>query len=130
MESSGPRPAADRPLVLVIEDDPDAGALMMHCLGEAGYRTLWARDGHAALSLAQQHTLALVLLDWHLPGDLWGTPLIRGLREACRRAPVSVIVISGDPAALSAASESGVQDYLPKPFQIEDLIHVVDEHTR
>lgn len=115
--------------MLIVEDEADTAALMQECLARAGYRTLHARDGQSALRLAPEHTLATVLLDWRLPAEPSGAALVRRLRALCRyRLPI--IVVSGDPQSLSEARNAGVEDYLPKPFTLEDLIHVVDEHAR
>jgi two-component system OmpR family response regulator len=120
---------AEGPVVLVVEDDREVAALVAQCLEESGYRTVWAKDGEGALREVGRQRVSLVLLDWRLPGDLLGGALVRRLRAACPyRLPV--VVISGDPASLTEASKYGVQDYLPKPFQLADLVHVVDEHSQ
>jgi DNA-binding response OmpR family regulator len=116
-------------VVLVVEDDPDMATLIARCLVGAGYRTAWADDGTSALALAQRHTVAMVLLDWRIKGDLGGTSLVQRLRGACPYW-LPVVVISGDSDALTEARGAGVEDYLPKPFQVEDLVHVVDEYCR
>ncbi len=117
------------PIVLVIEDDPDVALAIVQCLAAHGYATLRGANGTEALELAPLHPLAMVLLDWRLPGTPKGAELVQRLRAECRyRLPV--VVISADPAALSEARDAGVEDYLPKPFRLDDLVHVVDEHSR
>ncbi|MDW8281746.1 MAG: response regulator [Myxococcales bacterium] len=125
----GSNPAAEReaPLVLIVEDDPDTAELIARCLGEVGYQTLRAADGEQAISISSGRRISLVLLDWRLPGHLCGRPLLQRLRTE-HGAPV--VVISADPASLTEASDAGAADYLPKPFRLTDLVHVVDEHCR
>ena len=125
--AAGPRPGAPHKgsVVLIVEDDEDTAAVMAQCLGDAGYRTLSAPDGQQALTVAEGQRVALVLLDWRLPGPLWGRPLLQKLRA---HYGVPVVVISADQASLSEASAAGASDYLPKPFQLADLVHVVDDH--
>lgn len=124
-----PGDASAPPIVLLVEDDPDIAATIRSGLQAVGYQTVWALDGQRALARLREVNAAMVLLDWRLPGDLCGAALIERLRASCSyRLPV--VVISGDPAALAEAVDAGCEDYLPKPFLLEDLIHVVDEHSR
>ena len=66
----------------------------------------------------------MVLLDWILPGSLSGGMLVRRLRELCGES-LPIVVVSADPVALTEARHADVTDYLPKPFQIDDLVHMV-----
>ena len=71
--------------------------------------------------------IALVLLDWRLPLGPSGAPLVRKLRELCG-GPLPIVVLSADPLSLSEAQKAQVTDYVPKPFEIADLLHVVDQY--
>jgi CheY-like chemotaxis protein len=112
------------PVVLVVDDDPDIADAINDVLRAGGYVVEIALDGTAALTLATRTTVNLVLLDWRLPGDPVGTALVRKLRDAC--GPVPIVVLSADPMSLQEARAAQVNDYLPKPFEVEDLLHLVD----
>ena len=70
--------------VMVVEDEPNIGALVRTYLERAGYHALWVRSGEDALIELRRHPVALVILDIGLPGDrrLRGLPADR--RRACR----------------------------------------------
>jgi two-component system OmpR family response regulator len=123
-EPSAGSPSA-RPLVLVVDDDQDIAESICDVLSGSGYEVQVAHAGEPALALARQHRVCLVLLDWRLPGTPVGGSLVRKLRDASGFA-LPVVVLSADPSSLVEAREAEVSDYLPKPFDIADLLHLVD----
>jgi DNA-binding response OmpR family regulator len=114
-------------VVLIVDDDRDIAESIGDVLRSGGYETLIAVDGESALAEANGWAVGLVLLDWRLPGRLYGAPLVRKLRDACGFA-VPVVVLSADPMSLAEAREAEVSDYLPKPFEIADLLDIVDNY--
>jgi DNA-binding response OmpR family regulator len=118
--------AASRPLVLVVDDDPDIAEAIGDILRRAGYDVRTAGDGASALEAVARETPGLVLLDWRLPSEPAGSPLVRKLRDACDF-QVPIVVVSADPQALAEARAAQVSDYLPKPFDARDLVELVDE---
>lgn len=123
-------------VILVVEDDADIAATIRSGLQAVGYDSRWAADGPSALAALREFSededhpgVGMVLLDWRLPNEPTGAALIGRLRGACSF-HLPVVVISGDPTALAEAVAAGVEDYLPKPFLLEDLIHVVEEYSR
>jgi DNA-binding response OmpR family regulator len=130
MTSSGapiPNRSADYVSVLVIDDDDDIADSMADVLRLGGYRVEVARSGLQAIEVVEQIPVGIVLLDWRMPEEPQGTKLVRRLREILG-STVPIIVLSADTRALTEARQAEVTDYLPKPFEIEDLLHVVDEH--
>ena len=117
-----------RPLVLVVDDDDDIADSIGDVLRGGGYDVAQVGDGTAALVAAAHVRPALVLLDWRLPSEPAGSALVRKLRDACGPTPVPVVVLSADPQALQEARAAAVSDYLPKPFDVNDLLALVDEH--
>ncbi len=115
-----------RPLVLVVDDDDDIADSIGDVLRGGGYEVEQVGDGAAALAAAARTPPALVLLDWRLPSEPAGSALVRKLRDAC--GPVPVVVLSADPQSLQEARAAAVSDYLPKPFDVNDLLALVDEH--
>jgi two-component system KDP operon response regulator KdpE len=116
-----------RPLVLVVDDDVDIAESIGDVLRRAGYDVETAGDGVAALAAAERARPGLVLLDWRLPIEPAGSPLVRKLRDVCGFA-VPIVVLSADPQALAEARAAQVSDYLPKPFDVNDLVQIADEH--
>jgi DNA-binding response OmpR family regulator len=117
--------ASDGKLVLIVDDDRDIAESIADVLRARGKRVAIALDGQAALRAARGDQVAMVLLDWRLPDSLAGATLVRRLREACG-ASTPVVVLSADPTSLAEARDAQVNDYLPKPFDVEDLLDLVD----
>ena len=115
-----------RPLVLVVDDDDDIADSIGDVLRGGGYDVEQVGDGAAALAAAARARPALVLLDWRLPSEPAGSALVRKLRDAVGHVPV--VVLSADPQSLQEARAAAVSDYLPKPFDVNDLLALVDEH--
>jgi two-component system chemotaxis response regulator CheY len=116
-----------RPLVLVIDDDEDIAASIADVLRGGGYDVAQAVSGGEALMAAARDTPGLVLLDWRLPSEPAGSALVRKLRDTCGF-NVPVVVLSADPQSLAEARAAHASDYLPKPFDVDDLLQIVDEH--
>jgi CheY-like chemotaxis protein len=110
--------------VLVVDDDPDIADAIADVLHAGGYQVEAAPDGGAALASIRQHRVSLVLLDWRLPGEPVGAMLVRRIRAEC--GPIPIVVLSADPNSLHEARDAQCSDYLPKPFEVDDLLHVVD----
>jgi CheY-like chemotaxis protein len=116
-----------RPLVLVVDDDEDIAASIADVLRGGGYDVAQAINGGEALTAAARDRPGLVLLDWRLPTEPAGSALVRKLRDTCGF-NVPVVVLSADPQSLAEARAAHASDYLPKPFDVEDLLQIVDEH--
>jgi len=121
-----PGAQAKRPLVLVVDDDEDIADSIGDVLRGGGYDVEQVGDGHAALAAVARAKPGLVLLDWRLPNEPAGSALVRKLRDAIGHVPI--VVLSADPQSLHEARAASVSDYLPKPFDVNDLLAVVDEH--
>ena len=106
--------------VLVVEDDPNIVDLIRSNLAVRGFDTITDTRGTRALQLLDTEQPDIVLLDLMLP-DVDGFDLCRQIRE---RSPVGVIVISarGGERDKVTALNVGADDYLTKPFSIEELL--------
>jgi DNA-binding response OmpR family regulator len=116
--------------ILVVEDEPAVADLLVTLLRDEGYLADLARDGAAAISLIDQRRAAAqsyhaVLLDMMLPGVAGGEVLAHSLAVQ-RAAPV--IAISADPGALGKALALGATASIGKPFDIADLLAVIERH--
>jgi DNA-binding response OmpR family regulator len=103
--------------VLVVEDEPNIGALVRTYLERAGYAVRWVRSGEAALTELDARRIELVVLDLGLPG-------IDGL-EVCRRiggtTPVIMLTARDEEPDRIAGLELGADDYVTKPFSPREL---------
>lgn len=116
-EGAGPRPGTR---VLFIDDEPQLLRAMRITLRARGYEVRTAVDGGHALSEAAAHPPDVVVLDLGLP-DMDGLDVIRGLRGWSR---VPIIVLSGRTSGVEkiAALDAGADDYVTKPFSVEELL--------
>ena len=107
--------------LLLVEDDPMIGSGLQQGLRRDGYSVDWVQDAKGATAALQALPYGLLLLDLGLPGQD-GIQLLRLLRQ--RKQTVPVIVITARDALTDRLEglDSGADDYLVKPFAIEELI--------
>ena len=106
--------------VLVIDDEPPIRKLLRMGLETQGYQILDASNGKRALELMSDKP-DLVILDLGLP-DMQGLELLRQIRAARKDVPVVVLSSRGDEVAKVAALDHGADDYVTKPFGMEELL--------
>ncbi len=107
--------------VLVVEDDPHLAAGVMENLRAEGYEVVCAGDGESALGWLRQGRCALIVLDVMLPG-IDGLAVCRTLRLAGDSTPVLFLTARGDPADRVRGLEAGGDDYLAKPFHLQEFL--------
>jgi DNA-binding response OmpR family regulator len=108
--------------LLVIEDDPDTSAMLGMYFAGHNYQVDVAARGDQGLTAARRLLPDLVLLDINLP-DLDGYTICRGLRESPRTSHIPIIFLT-EKASLSERVQglgAGAQDYVTKPFDLEEL---------
>lgn len=113
-----------RPLVLIVEDDPDLGDAIVDFLKEeGGLEAKLARDGDQAMRLVDSLAPAVMVLDLMMPRRD-GFSVLRELRADGRigRLPVIVVTAIFGLSERLYATELGAADYITKPFQMEDLL--------
>jgi two-component system alkaline phosphatase synthesis response regulator PhoP len=113
--------SAGGPRILVVEDDPHLAAGVIENLRAEGYEVSAAADGEQALASLPGTSCALVVLDVMLPG-IDGFAVCRTLREQGNNTPVLFLTARGDPADRVRGLESGGDDYLAKPFHLQELL--------
>ena len=112
--------SASGPLILIVEDDPQLRRFLRTALGAQDYRLVEAETVKEALIAATTHNPELILLDIGLPdGD--GIDLTRRIRE-WSRVPIIVISARGREDDKVAALDAGADDYLTKPFGVNELL--------
>jgi two-component system alkaline phosphatase synthesis response regulator PhoP len=107
--------------VLVVEDDPHLAAGVMENLRAEGYEVTVSPDGERALDWLARHGCALVILDVMLPGAD-GLSVCRTLRARGNTTPVLFLTARGDPADRVRGLEAGGDDYLAKPFHLQEFL--------
>jgi two-component system KDP operon response regulator KdpE len=105
--------------VLVVEDDPSLGSVLQATLTAAGYRPVPARTAAEGLRWFAHYAPDVVLLDLGLP-DRDGLALLKDLR-ARSATPVVVLSARGDEAVKVEALDLGADDYVSKPFGVDEL---------
>ncbi|WP_229073696.1 response regulator [Actinoplanes sp. DH11] len=114
--------------ILVVDDDTQIVRALRINLKARGYEVDTARDGASALHLAAHQHPDLVVLDLGLP-DMEGTEVIGGLRGWTN---IPIIVLSGraDSSDKVAALDAGADDYITKPFGVDELLARIRAVTR
>jgi two-component system, OmpR family, KDP operon response regulator KdpE len=106
--------------ILVIDDEPPIRKLLRMGLGTQGYQILEAPTGKASLELLTQYP-DLIILDLGLP-DIQGLELLRKIRTRSERVPIVVLSSRGDEAGKVQALDLGADDYVTKPFGMDELL--------
>src|SRR5690242_11903280 len=107
--------------ILVIEDDDAISDLLRRGLTYEGYKVSVALDGVTGLRMARDAPPDLVILDLMLPG-LDGLEVLRRLRAADETLPILVLTARGTVSDRVAGLDSGADDYMVKPFSIDELL--------
>ena len=110
----------NKPLILVVEDDPPVRNLITTTLKTNDYRYLVAATGEAAIMEASSHNPDIVLLDLGLP-DKDGVEVIQSIRS-WSNLPIIVISARSEDHDKIEALDAGADDYLTKPFSVEELL--------
>ena len=108
------------PVILVVEDDAPVRNLIITTLKTHEYKYLTARNGSEAVMMASSHNPDVVFLDLGLP-DMDGVDVIRQIRTWSNM-PIIVISARSDDADKIEALDAGADDYLTKPFSVEELL--------
>ncbi|MBD8140432.1 response regulator transcription factor, partial [Frigoribacterium sp. CFBP 13605] len=114
--------------ILIADDDPQILRALKVTLGARGYDVVTAADGREALDLAASRHPDLVMLDLGMP-HLDGVEVITGLRGW---STVPILVVSGrtDAADKVEALDAGADDYVTKPFSMDELLARIRAQTR
>ena len=110
----------NNPVVLVTEDDTPVRNLIVTTLKTHEYRYLTAKNGAEAILAASSHNPDVIFLDLGLP-DMDGVEVIRQIRS-WSNVPIIVISARSDDADKIEALDAGADDYLTKPFSVEELL--------
>ena len=122
-------PAFDVPIILVVEDDWDNLLLISHVLIYFKCNFITATKGQDALDLATKYEIDLVLLNLVLP-DINGFEVIDRFKQNLATQSMPIIAISGlvRTQERDRAAAAGCNDYLTKPYLIDDLYQKIRQH--
>jgi CheY-like chemotaxis protein len=113
--------------VLLVDDNSNTRIMLKKMLGQIGFfNILDAADGYQALDIISKEEVNLILCDWNMP-KMKGGDILRQVRQktALRNTPVLLITGEVSEKVLQDAAESEVDDYLLKPFTVDQLRHKV-----
>jgi len=118
-----------KPKILLIEDEEKLAKFVQMELSYEDYDVTVANDGLSGLMTARDVEPDLVLLDWMMPG-LSGVEVCRRLRATGFKEPIILMTAKDDVADRVAGLDAGADDYVVKPFSIEELLARVRAHLR
>jgi len=107
----------------VVDDEHDFRVIVAHVLDRGGYDVVLAADGAEGLHAFEDRRPDLVVLDGNLP-DMDGIEVCRRLRatEAGRKVPILMCTVRSTLDRVSAGLDAGANDYVLKPFEMEELL--------
>ncbi|MBD1863961.1 MULTISPECIES: response regulator transcription factor [Trichocoleus] len=115
--------------ILVVEDEVKLARFIELELSYEGYQVSLAHDGFVGLTTARDAKPDLIILDWMLPG-LSGLEVCRRLRTTGDKVPVVLLTAKDEVSDRVAGLDAGADDYVVKPFSIEELLARVRAHLR
>jgi len=118
----------DHRRILVVDDEPQITRVLRTSLSSHGYDIRAANDGEMALEIMKDWTPDLVITDLSMP-NMDGLQLCRRLRPATR-IPIIVLSVRGEERTKVQALDAGADDYVTKPFGIEELLARVRANLR
>ncbi|GAA5030582.1 response regulator transcription factor [Terrabacter aeriphilus] len=121
MTETQPRVPPLRPRLLLVEDDADLSQMLAELLDEEGYAVTAVRDGQAGLHRGLVDDWDVLVVDRGLPG-IEGVDLVTRLRSRGLTAPVLLLTARGTVADRVEGLDAGAQDYVVKPFDVDEVL--------
>ncbi|MBW4630770.1 MAG: response regulator transcription factor [Iphinoe sp. HA4291-MV1] len=115
--------------ILLVEDEVKLARFVELELSYEGYKVSIAHDGLTGLTTARESQPDLVILDWMLPG-LSGLEICRRLRSTGDQVPIILLTAKDEVSDRVAGLDAGADDYVVKPFSLEELLARVRAHLR
>ena len=106
---------------MIVDDEPGVRALLRDTLSIAGFETIEASDGMSALTLLRTNKPALMVIDVNMP-LMDGFELVERLRTTNDLTPVLMLTARDDKSDIARGLKIGADDYVVKPFGIEELV--------
>lgn len=117
--------------ILIADDDKSMCQVLQVLLQSQGYEVFLAHDGYELLRMAQEHPLDLILVDLMMPA-MDGYEAIRQIRNDTRTSylPIVILTARSTPDEVVTGFESGADDYIIKPFDVNELLARIKRHLR
>ena len=115
--------------LLLVEDDLNLGTLLFDQLKMNGYTVKWAQNGRDGLQKFHHYHPEICVVDLMMP-EMDGVSFIRNIRESDPETPTIVITAKDTLEDKSESFQSGADDYLCKPFEIEELLLRIEARLR
>ena len=115
--------------IIIIEDEQGLQTILKYNLENEGYQTVSVIDGKKALETIEEEDADLILLDWMLP-HISGVEICKQIRQNhdIRHIPILMLTARGDEADKVSGLSIGADDYMTKPFAIEELLARIKVH--
>ena len=110
----------NKAVIMLVEDEKSLASFLITELELEGYEVIWAKDGREALKIFKEKEITLILLDWMLP-VYDGLTVLRRIRQSSN-VPIIMITARSQTSDISMALDQGLDDYITKPFEIEELL--------
>lgn len=107
-------------LIMIVDDESGVRELLNDAMSLSGYETIEAKDGMSALTLLRHETPDLLIVDINMP-VMDGYDLLERLRSTDNQTPVIMLTARGDRADIARGLRLGADDYVTKPFGLEEL---------
>lgn len=123
--------SGDRPLVLLVEDEPSQREVLSYNLTAEGFEVLVATNGEEALQIVAETPPDLILLDWMMP-HVSGIEVCRRLKARPETRGIPVIMLSARSEEVDKVRglETGADDYVIKPYSVVELMARLRAHLR
>ena len=118
----------ERSRILVVDDETQIARVLKTALNAQGYEVKTAGDGESGLNLAIDWIPDLIVTDLSMPG-MTGIELCRSVRE-CSQVPIIVLSVRGEEKSKVEALDAGADDYITKPFSVNELLARVRANLR
>ncbi|MBF2050997.1 response regulator transcription factor [Leptolyngbya sp. NK1-12] len=115
--------------ILLVEDEERLARFIELELSSEGYNINVAHDGLTGLTMAREAPPDLLILDWMMPG-MTGLEVCRRLRATGSKVPVILLTAKDEVSDRVAGLDAGADDYVVKPFSIEELLARIRAHLR
>ncbi len=112
--------------ILVVDDEPEFCLLLANVLTEMGYQVSTANDGRQGISRIRKSPPNIVFLDIKMP-QMSGLECLRRIRKFHRKLLIVVMTAFGDIQSAREALRLGADEYISKPFDLDDLKHLVND---
>ena len=110
----------DRPKILVVDDEPQIARVLRRGLESHGFEVRVANDGESALDMFQAINFDLIITDLGMP-NMSGIELCKRVRQRSK-VPVIVLSVKGEESTKVEALDAGADDYVTKPFGMDELL--------